>query len=225
MRGVVLEEKKKKGKNQTGKGSRKIEPIRNQKDIDKMISYLMDVGRREFMLFFLGINIFLRVSDLVKLKRSDFVGGYLVVREKKTTKEKKQKISKELWNELLNYFELENIGVDDYLFTSKKMKYKPLSSTTALKIIQDAANKLGLFDIGTPHSMRKTFGYHYYKETGDLELLRGLFNLSAQSVTAIYIGFTQDDFDRATENFALGVGALIKNEYKQIHGPRIETVR
>ncbi|WP_252456770.1 hypothetical protein [Macrococcoides canis] len=42
------------------------------------------------------------------------------------------------------------------------------------------------------HSMRKTFGYHYYKKTKDIALLMDLFNHSSQFVTLRYIGINQD---------------------------------
>lgn len=39
--------------------------------------------------------------------------------------------------------------------------------------------------------MRKTFGYYYYKNTKDIELLMKLFNHSSQSITLSYIGINQ----------------------------------
>lgn len=54
-----------------------------------------------------------------------------------------------------------------------------------------SAKSIGLREIGT-HSMRKTFGYHYYKKTKDVALLMDLFNHSSQSVTLRYIGINQD---------------------------------
>lgn len=191
--------------NSTGKGSKRVEPIRRHEDIEKMMDYLKGKGQREYMLFFLGINVFLRISDLVQLKRKDFSGGYLVVREGKTKKEKKQKLHPAVLNDLNVYFDTMNIGPDDYLFTSQKMKYKSLSRVSAWSIMKNAGEQVGLQDIGT-HSLRKTYGYHYYRETKDLETLRKLFNHSSQAVTSIYIGITQDDLDEVTTNFALGLG-------------------
>ncbi|MCQ9844315.1 site-specific integrase, partial [Staphylococcus aureus] len=50
---------------------------------------------------------------------------------------------------------------------------------------------IGLSEIGT-HSMRKTFGYHYYKQTKDVALLMAVFNHSSQYITLRYIGINQD---------------------------------
>ncbi|MBO4299383.1 MAG: tyrosine-type recombinase/integrase [Clostridia bacterium] len=43
------------------------------------------------------------------------------------------------------------------------------------------------------HTMRKTFGYHYYKMTKDIATLMGLFNHSAAATTLIYIGLASDE--------------------------------
>jgi integrase len=58
-------------------------------------------------------------------------------------------------------------------------------------------------DIGT-HTMRKTFGYHYYKATIDIAMLQDIFNHSAPSITKRYIGITQDEIDKSLEGYRLG---------------------
>ena len=87
---------------------------------------------------------------------------------------------------------------EDYLFKSNKLdsegNSKPISRVQAYRILNHSAKSVGLSDIGT-HSMRKTFGYHYYKKTKDVALLMDLFNHSSQSVTLIYIGINQDMMD------------------------------
>ncbi len=69
-------------------------------------------------------------------------------------------------------------------------------------ILRNAAKKSGLSEIGT-HTLRKTFGYHFYKKTKDIALLQELFNHSAPSVTLKYIGINQDIMDNALEDFSL----------------------
>ena len=51
------------------------------------------------------------------------------------------------------------------------------------------------------HSMRKTFGYHYYKQTKDIALLQKIFNHSSPAITLAYIGIDQDRMDRAYTTF------------------------
>jgi len=57
-------------------------------------------------------------------------------------------------------------------------------------------------EIGT-HTLRKTFGYHFYKKTNDIALLMELFNHSSQSITLRYIGMNQDFMDEQLIDFNL----------------------
>ena len=66
------------------------------------------------------------------------------------------------------------------------------------KIISDAAEVLGLENIGT-HSLCKTFGDHQIKRGTNVTLLMKTFNHSSESVTLRYIGITQDDMDAAVQ--------------------------
>ena len=88
----------------------------------------------------------------------------------------------------------------DYLFPSKKGGH--IGRVQAYTLLNDAAKEAGLEDIGT-HTLRKTFGYHFYKRTKDVALLQNIFNHSAPSVTLRYIGINQDIIDAAVENFSL----------------------
>ena len=46
-------------------------------------------------------------------------------------------------------------------------------------------------NVGT-HTLRKTFGYHFYKQTKDVAMLQNILNHSVQNITLRYIGITQD---------------------------------
>lgn len=70
----------------------------------------------------------------------------------------------------------------------------------AYKILRELTDYFDLESIGT-HSMRKTFGYHYYKGTKDVATLQKIFNHSSEAITLKYIGITQDSIDEAMTNF------------------------
>ncbi|MBR9930126.1 tyrosine-type recombinase/integrase [Enterococcus sp. 079] len=65
------------------------------------------------------------------------------------------------------------------------------------------SRKLGRDDIGT-HTLRKTFGYHYYKKTRDIATLMFIFNHSSQAITKRYIGITEDEIGASLRGFKLG---------------------
>lgn len=89
---------------------------------------------------------------------------------------------------------------DEYLFQSQKGVNQPISRVQAYRILNEAAEELGLVEIGT-HTIRKTFGYFHYKKYHDVALLQKLFNHSAPSITLKYIGIDQDVMDQTMKDF------------------------
>ena len=169
--------------------------------IEAMKRELLRTGYRNYMLFLVGINTGLRISDILSLKVKDVRNQtYLTLREKKTSKIKRLKITG-IGQELDDY--TENMGEDQYLFASQKGHNEPITRVQAYRILNKAAEAIGLNeDIGT-HTLRKTYGYHFYQKTKDVALLQELFNHSSPSITLRYIGINQDVMDRAMNDFVL----------------------
>lgn len=170
-----------------------VEPIRDVKKIQEMKEALAYYGsERDVFLFNLGINCGLRVSDTLGLKKKDIKDYKIKLREQKTRKQKQIPLY-HLKEDIDRYIQF--MDDEDYLFKSNKLysngQSKPISRVQAYRILNHSANSIGLHEIGT-HSMRKTFGYHYYKKTKDVALLMDIFNHSSQSVTLKYIGINQD---------------------------------
>ena len=66
-----------------------VEPIRNKKQLEAMKKYLLVHNQRDYVLFVLGINSGLRISDLLKLTVEDVQGkARITIREQKTGKSK-----------------------------------------------------------------------------------------------------------------------------------------
>ena len=178
-----------------------VQPIRDRKKVEAMKRELLRGGYRNYMLFLVGINTGLRISDILKLKVSDVRNQtHLTLREKKTSKIKRIKIMG-IANELEDYIaEMED---HQYLFTSQKGHNEPITRVQAYRILNKAAANIGLKEeIGT-HTLRKTYGYHFYQKTKDVALLQELFNHSSPSVTLRYIGINQDVMDKAMDDFVL----------------------
>ncbi len=179
-----------------------VDPIREVSDIKKIKAELLQSSYRDYMFFEVGINTGLRVSDILKLKVSDVKGKFYVeIREDKTGKTKKFPLNDTVRKELEDF--ISNKKPEDYIFESRRSRGVPLERTRAYCILNDAANRAGLeIKIGT-HTMRKTFGFHFYQKTKDIALLQQLFNHSSPSVTLRYIGINQDMIDKAFSNFIL----------------------
>ena len=70
--------------------------------------------------------------------------------------------------------------------------------------MQKLGMEMGRDDFGT-HTMRKTFGYHYYRQTHDIATLMAIFNHSSQQITKRYIGITEDEINESLDKFRLGL--------------------
>lgn len=175
-----------------------VEPIRDVEKIEEMKSYLKRTNARNHMLFVFGIYSTLRISDILPIKKKDVLGERLLLVEKKTLKKKEILISPKLRRELKPF--IADLDDEDFLFKSRKGVNKPISRTTAYRVIRAAGEECGLSRIGT-HSMRKTFGYHFYERTKNIALLQELYSHSSEEVTKRYIGINQDIMDKAIRNF------------------------
>ncbi|WP_298202118.1 site-specific integrase [Desulfosporosinus sp.] len=177
-----------------------VQPIRDKKLIERLKNELKKSGSRDYMLFCFGINVGLRISDILSLKVSDVRDrSHLTLTEQKTGKVRRIKING-ISDDLNDY--IQGMNDDDYLFRSQKGDNMPISRVQAYRILNKAADVIGIEEIGT-HTMRKTFGYHFYQKTKDVALLQELFNHSAPSVTLRYIGINQDIMDTAMDDFKL----------------------
>lgn len=186
-----------------------VNPIKNKKQIEQMKKILRGSSMRNFCLFVLGINVGLRISDLLNLKIKDIKEGNkikdcITIKEKKTGKTKVFHINKNANSAIRDYLAVvDNLNVDSYLFKSRKGGNNPITRIQAWQVLSDAAKDVGINDkIGT-HTLRKTFGYWAYKQGIDLTLLQKIFNHSAPSITLRYIGITQEEINDVYINLNL----------------------
>ena len=178
-----------------------VEPIREREKIEVVKKILKRKSMRNFLLFLIGINSGLRISDILKLRVCDVVNkNYIEIKEQKTGKLKKVPITNSFKENLIEF--IFDKSPEEYLFTGK-CKDRPISRIQAYRIINGACQKAGITThIGT-HTMRKTFGYHFYKKNKDVALLQTIFNHSTPAVTLKYIGINQDIIDSSLNSFAL----------------------
>lgn len=179
-----------------------VQPIRDLEKIEEIKSILKEEGTRNLLLFCLGINTALRISDLLRFKVGDVRNkSHIELKEQKTGKLKRFPLRGNLLALIEEY--IKNKADSDYLFPSRNGSNKPLTRAMAYTIINNACRKAGIQEkIGT-HSLRKTFSYHYYRTYKDVAMLQYLLNHSSPSVTLRYIGITQDNIEESLLTFEL----------------------
>lgn len=186
-----------------------VQPLRTSEEIEEMKLAIKrgngafpkrkELAERDLLLFLIGINTGLRVSDVVKLKVKDVKQDTFYISEGKT--DKKREINVTVLREEIDQF-IKDKEDNDYLFKSQRGD-NHITTTQAYRVLTNAADYIRRDDIGT-HTMRKTFGYHHYKKFKDVALLQEIFNHEAPSITRRYIGIRQDEINESLKDFRLG---------------------
>jgi len=148
-----------------------------------------------FCIWELGLNLALRISDLLDIKYTDIKDGYVSIIESKTNKEAKIHLNTKAIDIIQTLKEANPNDV--YLFQAtgnRVSEIKPLSRQYVTKAFKEVADIVGIH-IGT-HSMRKTRGYHLFKKTNNITSVMKMLRHSNQGITLRYIGITQDDIDK-----------------------------
>lgn len=178
-----------------------VQPIRSLAKLEDMKwSLRRHCSERDYILFLIGINTGLRVSDLLALKVSDVKGKKkLTIREGKT--KKKRVIHLHGIYEDVNAY-INGLEGAVWLFPSRKGN-NPISRIQAYRQLNKAAEMVDMPDgIGT-HTMRKTFGYWYYKQQKDIASLQMILNHARPSETLRYIGITDEQIEDSLQHFVL----------------------
>ena len=183
------------------------QPIRNKKQLQKFKEFYKDqpLGTRNYTLIIMGLNTALRISDILHLSYEEVyqdrkVRSHIVIKEQKTGKENRICLNQDLRQALAAYRKvLINTPMykkgNHYLFPSSKKEGAPLSRYQAYRIISRAAAQIGIEDHISCHSLRKTFGYHAWRQGVDPMLIMLLLNHSSIRITMRYLCIEQDDKD------------------------------
>lgn len=202
------------------------EPIRSVEDIDRICKYLMSNNRwRDYMLFIVGINFGLRVSDLRLLRFSNIINPDLTfkdsfpifeIKTKNTRKVRRNRyitINRAVIDAVTLYLEhTPNVKLTDYMFRCESNRGinsdTPITPQSIDRILKGINEDLELGIHMSTHTLRKTFGMHQMMMSNNdprkLLLLSKMFGHSSTVITMDYIGITDDEMKDAYRNLNLG---------------------
>ena len=202
------------------------DPVKDIDTVQRISDYLIENKRyRDNMLWIVGINFGLRVSDLRMLRFSNLINDNLVFRdsfpvfEKKTRNTRKKKrnryitINTAVVEAVTLYLEhTGGISLSDYMFTSHSTNGlaagEPLTNQSVDRILKGIAKDLGLSEHMSTHTLRKTFCYHQMLMSGNdnrkLLLLQKMLGHSTPMQTLDYIGITSEEIEDAYRKLNLG---------------------
>lgn len=146
-----------------------------------------------------GVNMGLRISDLLTLTYEQLEKKEFVLEEKKTGKKRKVIANSRVLEAVRKMPDSPQKQLGGHIFTSNKGGvYSPQHVNRLLKKHFGDDEKLKI----SSHSLRKSWGRRYYNkfhQEGALSDLQLQFNHSTPAVTLRYIGITQDKLDRMYE--------------------------
>lgn len=176
-----------------------VHPIKSIEKISQMKEILKKHSIRDLLLFVAGINLGIRVQDLLNLKLEDVYDletnspkEFLVINDANTGRKNYFYINEQVSKVLMEYIKAYDLQSTDFLFKSKKND-SPITRQQAYRIINGAAKEIGLdVNIGM-HTLRKTFGYHAYRKGIAISILMEIFHHSTHAETLNYIGIDKKE--------------------------------
>lgn len=174
-----------------------VEPIKDIESIENIRKVLAKSSQRDLLLFVLGINTGIRISDLLTLKVCDVwekgqVKEFLYLYDEKRQEGNLHYLNRKVREELEKYITLTPLKENDYLFKSQKDDL-PITRQQAYRIINQAARDAGVLGKVGTHTLRKTFGYHAFRAGVAISLLMKIFHHYSPAETLKYIGVDKEE--------------------------------
>ena len=155
---------------------------------------------RDLVLCSVGIDTFLRASDLLKLTVEDVLNNKgsvkdeILLRQKKTGETHTVAVLDEAKGYVLQLIKKQSLYEDDYLFVGGRDKNKHLTVRHARNLVKKWAVYLGLNpkEFGS-HSLRRTKATYIYKKTNNIEVVRLLLGQKSISSTSAYLNIEKQE--------------------------------
>jgi integrase len=182
----------------------KVDPITNPKNISLIKKMLADKPR-DLCLFVMGINTNLRASDLARITAGQVRhltpatednpdSNKLVLKEKKTKKERRITLNKAVIGSIQQLLTSRPYEDKDPLFVSRKGN-KALSVPSINRLVKTWCKDINLKGNYGSHTLRKTFGYQHRQRGVSIPLLMEMFNHSTQKQTLDYLCIQPEELD------------------------------
>jgi len=192
-----------------------VEPIRDRKKIAQIKNLLRGQRRyRDLLLFTVGINTALRISDLLELRLSQFldekgrIRNHFWIKEQKRGKRHEVVINasiREVLQEYLAEFPAIRKNALNFFFSFPHHNdyTKHIRRGQAWKFITSICHDVGLAGNFGTHSLRKTWGYHARMSGVDVALIMHKLNHESIAYTKRYLGITDDELQAVAHRLNL----------------------
>ena len=180
------------------------QPIKSKEDLKAFMAYYKTThpNPRNQALIILGLHTALRISDILELHWKDVYDfsmhifkKHLTVLEQKTNKQKMVALNIHVIETLETFKNIRKPNPQDFIFSKRTDPASPISRSQAFRIVRNAARESLHAEHISCHSLRKTFGYHAWKQGISPVLLMDIYNHSSYQITKRYLGIDQDEKD------------------------------
>jgi integrase len=197
-------------------------PIKDRQMLKQVLETLLEnfkYGRRNYTIFQVGKATLLRVSDVLKLKKSDVFDEKGNVKRNAFTVDKKTHKHNVLYlkpveSDLVEYrrwlinYQLDHpdfkVYRSEWLFPSFHDPDKPIGTKQFWRIMKKVGDLLNINYLGT-HTMRKTGAYLVYEQTNhNIALVMKLLNHSSEAMTLAYLGLDQESRENMLDRIDFG---------------------
>ena len=148
-----------------------------------------------------GLQVALRISDLLTITYEDALQGRVIIKESKTGKVRNITLN----TKAVQIVKERRAANPDhtYLFEveSNRAKGKAVSRVAVAVAFKSVGDELGI-QLGT-HSMRKTRGWIMHSSGMSIERICMVLNHSSPAITMAYIGITQAEIDSTYHEFVI----------------------
>ena len=150
-----------------------------------------------------GVNLSLRISDLLTLKYADLnlADRSLKLIEAKTGKQKTVRLNATAITVIARRKQEHSTDIWLFQVHSNRAKDKPIGRASVSRVFKEAGDLLGL-SINT-HSMRKSRGMAMYSDGVPIEKIAKVLNHSNTASTLRYLGITQEQVLQTFDDYEL----------------------
>lgn len=162
-----------------------VAPIKDKETLEAFRKALKKADLKYFIMFEIGVGTGQQLQEILKYRVEDLQGkDHLDVLIGARKMERTFKFNKELRQAIAEH--TEGLKPTDFVFYG----HRPTSQLTreqAYRAMKSVSISIGISSIGA-QTMRKTFAWNYYHETGDIYYLQQLFNHASPTITYRFIG-------------------------------------
>lgn len=181
-----------------------VEAVKTTEEVERVTRKLTFNARSNTLyadIWQFGLQVALRISDLLTITMAEAQTGQLKVIEGKTGKVRIIQLNEKARSIAAARAHSNSEAVYLFEVNSNRAKGKPVSRVAVAKAFKAVGEEMGIH-LGT-HSMRKTRGWVMHQAGVSIEMICKVLNHSSPAITMAYLGITQSEIDSTYDQFVI----------------------